>query len=95
MKHVRQHVAQRKVVWANKIIVTTVKFEESCLKTRLLKPLFNSRLPRTENLSYVEQAIVYRISCEMYTPYGGEAEYVRILTSISRRFYCVANCRVL
>jgi hypothetical protein len=26
MKHIRQHVAQRKVVWANKIVVTTIKF---------------------------------------------------------------------
>jgi hypothetical protein len=26
MKHIGQHVAQKRVVWANKIIVTTVKF---------------------------------------------------------------------
>jgi hypothetical protein len=25
MKHIRQHVAQRKVVWENKIVVTTIK----------------------------------------------------------------------
>jgi hypothetical protein len=25
MKHIRQHVAERKVVWANKIAVTTMK----------------------------------------------------------------------
>jgi hypothetical protein len=26
MKHIRQHVAQRKVVWANTVVVTTIKF---------------------------------------------------------------------
>jgi hypothetical protein len=31
MKHIRQHLAQRKVVWVNKIVVTTIKFAESCL----------------------------------------------------------------
>jgi ribosomal protein S17E len=41
MKHIRQHVAQRKVVWANKIVVTTIKFAESCLYTRHLKPLWH------------------------------------------------------
>jgi hypothetical protein len=30
MKHIRQHVAQRKAIWANKIIVTIIKFAESC-----------------------------------------------------------------
>jgi hypothetical protein len=33
LRHIRQHVAQQKVLWANTIIVTTVKFEESCLQT--------------------------------------------------------------
>jgi hypothetical protein len=32
MKHIRQLVSQRKVVWANEIVVTTIKFAESCLK---------------------------------------------------------------
>jgi hypothetical protein len=31
IKHVRQHVAQRKVVWVNKIFVTTRKYEKICL----------------------------------------------------------------
>jgi hypothetical protein len=31
MKHIRQHVAQRNVIWANKIVVATIKFAESCL----------------------------------------------------------------
>ena len=57
MKQIRQHVAQRKVVWANKIIVTTVKFEESYCGNPCNINLFISRLPRTENLSYVEQAL--------------------------------------
>jgi hypothetical protein len=26
------HVAQRKIVWSNKIVVTTIKFAESCLQ---------------------------------------------------------------
>jgi hypothetical protein len=28
MKHIRQHVAQRKVAWVNKIVVTTIIFAE-------------------------------------------------------------------
>jgi hypothetical protein len=39
MKYFRQHVAQRKVVWANTIVVTTITFAESFLKTRKLKTL--------------------------------------------------------
>jgi hypothetical protein len=31
MKHDRQHVAQRKVAWVNKIVVMTIKFAENCL----------------------------------------------------------------
>jgi hypothetical protein len=31
MKHIRQHLSQRKIGWANKIAVTTIKFAESCL----------------------------------------------------------------
>jgi hypothetical protein len=34
MKHIRQHVAQRKVVWVNKIVVTTIK---SLSQTQVLK----------------------------------------------------------
>jgi hypothetical protein len=38
VKHIRQHVTQQKIVWANKIIVTTIKFAESCLQTIVGKP---------------------------------------------------------
>jgi hypothetical protein len=40
MKHIRQHVAHRKIVWINKTIVTIDdKFAEFCLQRKLLKPL--------------------------------------------------------
>jgi hypothetical protein len=31
IKHIRQHVAQRMVAWANKIVVATIEVAESCL----------------------------------------------------------------
>jgi hypothetical protein len=33
---VKMYVAQRKVVWVNKIVLTTMKFAESCLEARHL-----------------------------------------------------------
>jgi hypothetical protein len=41
MKHISQHVAQRKVVWVNEIVVTTMKSAERCQQTRLLKHLWH------------------------------------------------------
>jgi hypothetical protein len=31
MKYIRQHVAQRRVIWVNKIVVMTIKCVESCM----------------------------------------------------------------
>jgi hypothetical protein len=38
MKHIRQHVAQRKVVWANEIVVTTINLRKAASKGNCWNP---------------------------------------------------------
>jgi hypothetical protein len=40
MKDIRQHVAQRKIVWVNKIVVTTIKFVVSETSETLVTSTF-------------------------------------------------------
>jgi hypothetical protein len=41
VEHIIQHMTQRKAVWTNEIVVTTLKFAETFLYTRQLKPLWH------------------------------------------------------
>jgi hypothetical protein len=44
MKHIIEHVAQRKVVWANKVVVRTIEFAENCLQMTVETPVTSTCL---------------------------------------------------
>jgi hypothetical protein len=86
MKHITQQVAQRKVVWVNKIVVTTIKFAEShrftlhlSLKFSHISFLIHRILHRMYKIKIIGPSVVYHYHSLLYK--GIEKIHIRIHTN--------------